>query len=381
MGSASPGRQGQPAAVSQKRRARPAGSRSGGRLYGALDLGTNNCRLLIAEPRGRGFRVVEAFSEIVRLGEDMKRDGQLQQAAMDRAVDALRSVSERMARRENLTFRCVTTQACREAANGKDFIERVRLETGIQLEMISPREEARLAVLGCSDLLDHNYQRCLVIDIGGGSSEISQVEIAPEAERRGPPKILRWSSSPIGVVNLAERHPEIADREAWYEAMLADARTQLQWPPTGVSEREAAEACGNCYVIGTSGTVTSLAGVHLKLPRYDRRHIDGVWLDHADMRAAIDALIAVDHDGRAQHPCVGPQRADLVLAGCAIFEAVLEQSPCERIRVADRGLREGILISLMQGGGRRKPRRRKRNRSAPRSASNVNPASASGNDQ
>lgn len=339
---------------------RKPGRRDDRGCFGALDLGTNNCRLLIAEPTRHGFRVVEAFSQIVRLGEGLKATGELQPGAVDRTLGALRQAAEKIARRPGIRYRCVTTQACREARNGADFIRRVRAETGIELEVISPREEARLAVLGCADLFDQRYRRCLVVDIGGGSTEVSQVEIPagdPDARQRQTPRIIRWSSSPIGVVNLAERHPEKADRAVWYREMLEDARAVLDWPPRGLDADAEREARINCYVIGTSGTVTSLAGVHLDLPRYDRRHVDGMWLHRPDMQAAVQTLLGVDRDARAQNPCVGHDRADLVLAGCAIFDAVLEQAPAEHIRVADRGLREGILMSLIHG-----PRRRRRGR-------------------
>jgi exopolyphosphatase / guanosine-5'-triphosphate,3'-diphosphate pyrophosphatase len=329
-------------------------------LFAALDLGTNNCRLLIAEPRADGFQVVEAFSQIVRLGEGLKEKGGLQENAMRRALDALKLVAERMARREGLKFRCVATQACREAANRDEFIERVRTETGIRLEIISPREEARLAVLGCLDLFDPEFQRCLVIDIGGGSTEVCQVEIprpVAGAEARTAPRILCWSSSNVGVVNLSERHRECEPRIDWYHAMRDDALAILDWPPRDNTGAVREAACDNCYVIGTSGTVTSLAGVYKKLPRYDRRAIDGTWLPVEGMRSAIDELLALPAEERAKNPCVGHDRADLVLAGCAIFEAVLERAPCSRIRVADRGLREGILMSLIHGPKRR-PRRR-----------------------
>lgn len=338
-------------------------SGSGHPAFAALDLGTNNCRLLVAHRDQGGFRVRDAFSRIVRLGEGLGDHGALSGPAMDRALEALKICASKL-RQHNITrARCVATQACRSAINGGEFIDRVRDQTGIVLEVIDPEEEARLAVMGCLDLMDLNANAALVIDIGGGSTELSWVDLAAmrsqsARERLMNPPILAWASFDIGVVSLAEALPETPDRDAWYADMVANARAKMRWP-AGAQTLGDIFAAGEGHIVGTSGAVTSLAGVHLDLPRYQRDRVDGLWMSQGEAHAARDHLLAMSLANRARHPCIGPDRADLVLAGAAILDAVLGDWPCQRLRVADRGVREGLLMSLIHANRRRRRRRRR----------------------
>ncbi len=328
--------------------------------YGALDLGTNNCRLLIATPSGSGgFRVVEAYSRIVRLGEGLSLSGRLSDAAMDRAMAALKVSAEKVRRRRVLRLRAIATQACRMAENGAAFIARVAEETGLQLQIISPQEEARLSVAGCLNLIDRTADAALVVDVGGGSTELSWVDLKG-APPTGTPPLRAWLSIPIGVVTLAERFPEgEAATEAWFREMVDTVKAQITAFPRADGLREVFDA-DRAHLIGTSGAITSLAGLHLNLPRYDRSRVDGIWMTRDQCEAAARRLLALSPQARAAQPCIGPDRADLVLAGAAILQAVQEIWPCTRVRVADRGLREGILLSLMsERNGRRKRRRRR----------------------
>lgn len=324
-------------------------------LYGALDLGTNNCRLLIAKPARDGFRVVDSFSRIVRLGEGLSRTGRLDVAAMDRAYEALMLCGERVAKRgvESSRLMAVATQACRQAENGPAFIERVRAGTGLQLRIIDPMEEARLAVRGCLNLFDPSADAVLVVDVGGGSTELNWLA------KRGDAFVLEgWMSAPVGVVTLAERHPEPGGGlEDWYEAMVADMSTAIADAPVDPGFRRHFTG-GRAHMVGTSGAITSLAGIHLGLRRYQRNLVDGLWMTRSDCEAAADTLKRLGAAGRAAEPCIGPDRADLVLAGAAIMEAVQRAWPSERVRVADRGLREGLLLQQMRED--RKPARRRR---------------------
>jgi exopolyphosphatase/guanosine-5'-triphosphate,3'-diphosphate pyrophosphatase len=324
-------------------------------LYGALDLGTNNCRLLIAKPARDGFRVVDSFSRIVRLGEGLSRTGRLDDAAMDRAYEALMLCGERVAKRgvESSRLMAVATQACRQAENGPAFIERVRAGTGLQLRIIDPMEEARLAVRGCLNLFDPSADAVLVVDVGGGSTELNWLA------KRGDTFVLEgWMSAPVGVVTLAERHPEPGGGlEDWYEAMVADMSTAIADAPVDPGFRRHFTG-GRAHMVGTSGAITSLAGIHLGLRRYQRNLVDGLWMTRSDCEAAADTLKRLGAAGRAAEPCIGPDRADLVLAGAAIMEAVQRAWPSERVRVADRGLREGLLLQQMRED--RKPARRRR---------------------
>ena len=340
------------------------GSAAAGRdapLYGALDLGTNNCRLLIARPARDGFRVVDSFSRIVRLGEGLTHTGRLDDAAMDRAYDALSSCAERVMRKglDSSRLTAVATQACRQAENGEAFIERVRKGTGLRLRIIDPAEEARLSVEGCLNLFDPRAEAVLVIDVGGGSTELSWLR-----KQGREMKTVAWMSAPLGVVTLAERHLEPEDvhgpdGEAWYEAMVADMGAAITAGGVVDAEMRALFESGRGHMVGTSGAITSLAGIHLNLRRYQRDRIDGLWMSRTQCEEAADRLKALGPLGRAAEACIGPDRADLVLAGAAILEAVQRAWPCERVRVADRGLREGLLLQRMRED--RKPRRRRRN--------------------
>lgn len=340
---------------------RERGADAGGKvLYGALDLGTNNCRLLIATPNGRGFRVVDAYSRIVRLGEGLSQTGRLSDAAMERALAALRVSAEKVRRRGVSRFKAIATQACRSALNGAEFIERVAAETGLRLEVISPKEEARLSVAGCANLLDRQSDAALVVDVGGGSTELSWVDLKAKGQVPGRPSILAWRSIPLGVVTLAEDFPEDPGAsEAWFRRMVDCFRDRLADFRDADALRPAFDA-GLAHIIGTSGAITSLAGLHLDLPRYDRSRVDGIWMTRAECEASAGRLIAMSLAERAAQPCIGPERADLVLAGAAILQAVQELWSCDRVRVADRGLREGLLLSMMSSRGRRRPSGRRR---------------------
>lgn len=341
--------------------------------YAALDLGTNNCRLLIASPAPGGFRIVEAYSRIVRLGEGLTATGRLQEAAMERALVALSACAERIRKRRVSGLRAIATQACRAADNGAEFIERVRERTGLALEIITPKEEAQLSVAGCLNLFDlDGADAALVVDVGGGSTELSWVDLTDPALRQRGGRfnartlpIRAWLSMPVGVVSLAERFPEAGDDpEIWFGAMVDDVKKRIEAFPHAEKMRPTF-ALGRTQLVGTSGAITSLAGIHLQLPRYDRNKVDGLWMSEESCRAVTDRLLSLTQAQRAQEPCIGAERADLVLAGAAILRAVQETWPCARNRVADRGLREGLLLSLMnppsarrrrkRGGRRRKP--------------------------
>jgi exopolyphosphatase/guanosine-5'-triphosphate,3'-diphosphate pyrophosphatase len=328
-------------------------------VYGALDLGTNNCRLLIAKPSRRGFLVIDAFSRIIRLGEGVLNSGQLSQAAMTRTIEALKVCADKMHRRQVTRSRLIATEACRIAANSGEFIERVRRETGLEIEIVTQETEAKLAVSGCASLIDRNCDWTLVFDIGGGSSELIWLDLAElgHPHRRDLHDrvdvqncIAAWTSLPIGVVNLAERHGGREVSREGYEAMVADVMAAIK--SFEAKHRFGAKiARSRAHFLGTSGTVTTISGIHLKLPVYERSRVDGCWLNVQDVRAVSNNLISMSYAERVAQPCIGHERADLVLAGCAILEALLRTWPCQRLRVADRGLREGILAMLMAEDG------------------------------
>ncbi|MFK3777916.1 Ppx/GppA phosphatase family protein [Agrobacterium sp. NPDC089420] len=319
-------------------------------MYAALDLGTNNCRLLIAQPTRPGqFRVVDAFSRIVRLGEGLVSSGRLSDDAMDRAVEALKVCSAKLSGRPIRRMRLIATEACRAASNGEEFLARVTRETGLKLEIISRETEARLAVSGCASLVGREARSVVLFDIGGGSSEIAVIKVGENRSNRLANHITHWTSLPVGVVTLSERHGGRDVTPDVFAAMVREVEGLLDafhCPPLAPQIHHE-----DFHLIGTSGTVTTLAGVHLDLPRYDRRKVDGLWLSDAEVTAMQDKLLAWDFAGRAANACIGPDRADLVLAGCAILEAIRRRWPARRMRVADRGLREGLLTDMMADDG------------------------------
>jgi exopolyphosphatase/guanosine-5'-triphosphate,3'-diphosphate pyrophosphatase len=317
-------------------------------IYAALDLGTNNCRLLIARPSDNGFTVVDAFSRIVRLGEGLAATGRLSDVAMDRAVAALTICADKLQRRKVTLVHSVATEACRRACNGHEFVMRVRRETGIALDIISAEQEARLAVLGCHALLEPGDGPALIFDIGGGSTELVLIETGGAL-----PRIVDWFSAPWGVVSLTETEPHDwagrADRLSAYARMRG--RVAEAFAP--FAQALAAGGHAPTRLLGTSGTVTTLGSVHLGLATYDRRAVDGLIVPALAMRDISARLSAMSVTERTALPCIGHERADLVVAGCAILEAIIDIWPAERLGIADRGIREGILRSLMAHEGGR----------------------------
>jgi exopolyphosphatase/guanosine-5'-triphosphate,3'-diphosphate pyrophosphatase len=314
-------------------------------VYGALDLGTNNCRLLLAEPGAGGFQVVDAFSRIVRLGEGASRTGRLDEAAIRRTIEALRVCANKLVWRRVKRHRLVATEACRTAENGLEFIERVKSETGLWLEVIDRQTEAELAVAGAEPLIEAGAARIVVFDIGGGSTEIVWLE------RKANGRAIRdWISLPAGVVTVAEMFGGVEVTCGTYGDMCRHIRGLLEPFRARIAAAIGGQPAPD-HLLGTSGTVTTIAGVQMGLQRYDRSRVDGSWLEAREIAEVTAKLLTMSHAERAMSPCIGHDRADLVLAGCAILEEILHAFPAVRLRVADRGLREGILTSLMQEDG------------------------------
>ena len=354
------------------KRERRSPRQRGGRfdhIYAALDLGTNNCRLLIARPDGSSFRVLDAFSRVVRLGEGVDDTNRLSEQAMDRAIEALHVCADKMGRRQVTRARAIATEACRRAENGDEFVARVRRETGLTLDVIGAGEEARLAVAGCAPLFDSRRECLLVFDIGGGSTELVWIDLhdMPRGRRRDillgvhsegvDPATLEldiqtlarnahWTSLPVGVVTLAERFKTVADERERFDAMR-DFTKSLIAPFAAAGAGATEDRLMRMQLLGTSGTITTLAGVYLDLPRYNRSMVDGLWLERMALSSLIDNLLSMTHAERSLIPCIGDDRSELVISGASILSAILHYWPTEKLRVADRGLREGLLYGLM----------------------------------
>jgi len=315
--------------------------------FAALDLGTNNCRLLVARPSGSGFTVIDSFSRIIRLGEGINETGRLSEPAIERAINALRVCVSKLRRWRVRYGRYVATEACRKASNCGEFLDRAAYEANVRLEIIDAGEEAALAARGCGPLLTAKRENAVVFDIGGGSTEVIWLATPPG----GPITFLDSISIPMGVVTMADRLRGQEITPDLYNSLKHDARMPLGAFDTkhGISQRIRA---GRVQMLGASGTVTTVAGIHKRLPRYRRDAVDGTLMDFKEIDAVTEHLFAIGANGRRANPCVGPERADLVLPGCAILDAIRDEWPVGRLRVADRGVREGILLSLMQDGYR-----------------------------
>lgn len=318
--------------------------------YAALDLGTNNCRLLIARPTHQGagsagFRIVDCFSRIVRLGEGVSQTGRLGDAAMGRTLEALEICRAKMNARGVTRARLIATEACRAAENGAEFVARVHAQMGLELEVVDRETEAHLAAAGCASLADPAAEAVLLFDIGGGSSEIIWLDGAGRGTAPALSERIRfWVSLKLGVVTLAEKFGGIDVGHETFEAMVDCVTSELDG---FIASAATLGRRANFHLLGTSGTVTTIGGIFLDLPRYDRRRVDGLWMSDSEIDATVGRLRLMSYRERVANGCIGPERADLVLAGCAILEAIRRAFPAERVRIADRGLREGILLQLM----------------------------------
>ena len=351
--------------------------------YAAIDLGTNSCRLVIATPTPSSFRIVETFSKITRLGEGIINNNELSKAAVKRTIGALKVCAGVLAEYAPICrSRYVATAACRRAVNCKPFLELVKKETGLSLEIISSQEESRLAVVGCIPLLARNIKRALVFDIGGGSTEISLARTT----NRGNTFIEGFISLPYGVVTISEAFPSHDMTDLAYDTIIERTHKILS---EFEDKHHICEAIANqeIQVIGTSGTVTVLGAVHLNLPRYNRSAVDGIAMSKQDIERTISKIKRLGDDGRKRHPCIGASKADLTMAGCAIIEALTSFWPISEITVADRGIREGILLDMMHSPkrpfGRKKHKPRypfSRSRGANRSFNNYQPRQGAAND-
>lgn len=319
--------------------------------YAAVDLGTNNCRLLIVEPQGSGFRVVDSFSRIVRLGGGLENTGNLSPEAMRRTIEAVRVCAAKIRGHRVKHVRCVATEACRRAENGEAFIRQIEKATRLRFEIIGGGAEAELAAIGCGALFDRDFPNAVVFDIGGGSTEITSLSL-----KRGRYELMDTVSLPIGVVRLSEKHDGRHMTREVYNRILDEAERMIgEFAARQVSDFGRLE---NLQLLGTSGTVTTLAAVHLGLPKYDRNRVDGTVMRRADVLNVIRSLMEMPYEERRKNACIGRDRADMVLSGCAVLEAVVRTWPLETLKVADRGLREGILLRLIRKVQRREKKRR-----------------------
>ncbi|MGR3434947.1 MAG: Ppx/GppA phosphatase family protein [Shimia sp.] len=332
-------------------------------LYAALDLGTNSCRMLIARPKGNQFEVVDSFSKAVQLGSGLEATGKLSRASMAKTVQAMRICRQKLKQHKVDRMRLVATEACRRATNARDFVRYVRRETGLQLDIIAPKDEARYAVISCAPLVSKKTEQLLVVDIGGGSTELVWIDLreVPRKDRRaaimemhagfdGPPggaKVVDWISVPLGVATLREQFDDVSDDAARFALMSCHFEEALAdfTPYATEQSREGFQ------IIGTSGTVTTVAASHLGLRRYDRTKVDGLRMTSDEIDRVIRAYLDLGPSGRRADPRIGRDRQALIMSGAAILQALLRAWPTDKLSVADRGLREGLLYAQMNADG------------------------------
>ena len=335
-------------------------------LYAALDLGTNSCRMLIAEPVGNQFKVIDSFSKSVQLGLGLEHSGRLSRASIHRTLQALRVCRQKLKRHKVGKMRLVATEACRRASNGADFMERIKRETGLTLDIITPLEEAQLAVVSCAPLVSSGTDQLLVVDIGGGSTELVWIDltrVAPEARARAimrmhlgfkslegdqsGARVVDWISVPLGVATLRDQFNDVEDDAARFALMSWYFEENLAEFAPYKSE----QVRDGFQIVGTSGTVTTVAASHLGLKRYDRNKVDGVTMTSDEIDTVIRRYLSLGEDGRRRDPRIGQDRQALIMSGSAILQALLRCWPTDRLSVADRGLREGMLYAQMARDG------------------------------
>ncbi len=343
------------------------GDKDPAELYAALDLGTNSCRMLIAQPKGNQFHVIDSFSKSVQLGLGLERTGKLSRASMNRTMQALKICQKKLAKHDVRHMRLVATEACRRAKNGPGFLRSIRHETGLTLDIIEPEEEARLAVISCAPLVSTKTEQLMVVDIGGGSTELVWIDISrvPKVER--PRAIMRlhagfvpddnspfaaarvvdWISVPLGVATLRDQFVDVEDDAARFALMSWFFEENL----SEFSPYEAEQAREGFQIIGTSGTVTTVAASHLGLRRYDRNKVDGLRMTSDQIDKVIRTYLDLGPEGRRADPRIGRDRHALIMSGAAILQALLRVWPTDRLSVADRGLREGLLYAQMSADG------------------------------
>ena len=335
-----------------------------GALYAALDLGTNSCRMLIARPRGSQFQVLDSFSKAVQLGHGLEASERLSRAAMVRTIQALRICQKKIEKHGVRRMRLVATEACRRARNARDFIRQVRRETGLSLEIIQPEEEARLAVISCAPLVSTRTEQLLVVDIGGGSTELVWIDLSlvappdrPRAIMRlhhgfattgvGEARVVDWISVPLGVATLKDQFTDVEDDSARFALMSWFFEENL----ANFSPYNAENPREGFQIIGTSGTITTVAASFLGLRRYDRAKVDGLSMTSAQIDSVIREYLSLGPEGRRTDPRIGRDRHSLIMSGAAILQALMRIWPTDRLSVADRGLREGLLYAQMSADG------------------------------
>lgn len=310
--------------------------------FAAIDLGTNSCRLLVGRYDGV-LKIVDSYSKVVRLGENLGQTNLLCEEAIERSLKTLKICVEKVKNNDVTHIRAVATEACRRAMNTSILLDRAKNDLDLTIEVISNEEEALLALTGCSGAFQGNIPYGIVFDIGGGSTEIMWVAI-----KEGIPNfdVMDWISLPFGVVTLSDAYGAYSTSPRIYDQIRKKIKEKLI-PFSEKNKIQNYIHARQVQMVGTSGTGTTLAAIHLKLQRYDRYLIDGIYLRGSEIRSITQSILHMTPKQRNSHPCIGVGRSDLAITGAAILEGICDTWTLPWIRVADRGVREGILMSLI----------------------------------
>ncbi len=301
--------------------------------FASIDIGTNTISLLIAEINEAGdFNNIQSENRITRLGAGFAQNNTLSGPAIERALATLIAMRALLEKEKIDRFVVTGTSAVRKAKNRKDFLESVKQKTGFEITVISGEEEARCTLLGISLLFQDRNKTTVVIDIGGGSTELIADDWA------GPPFL---SSTPLGAVTLSEGYllsdPPTAREMKSLENVIAAELAKIEHPMPSA-----------CRFVGTAGTLTTLAAIDQKMTRYDPDRINGYRLSYSGIEGIVNELARLPIQKRQSVPGLEKGREDLIVSGGLILLSVMKRFGYHQVLVSDYGLREGLLIDLYQ---------------------------------
>ena len=300
--------------------------------FAAIDLGSTNCRLVIVDIIEDKYKIICSFSEILNLGRNLSFSNEFNDEIIEKTIEIFKIISQKLKYYNVLSYRCVATEACRQSINSDELVKRIHERTNIEIEIIPSKEEARLCLKSC---LNHNVNLNdfnLVFDIGGGSTEIIIFDSIYSN------KDFDFLSIPIGVINFSEKvslfKTEKVLGQLEKQMMFFSKKKKIHNEPISI--------------IGSCGTVTTLCAIHLKLNYYQKSLVDNTLLEIEDLKQTCNFVKRLSSEEKEKHPCIGPQRINLLDNGILILEKILESWPVKRILVSDRGLREGIILDQIK---------------------------------
>lgn len=306
-------------------------------VFASIDLGTNTVRLLVVTGNSKGFTTLHSNQLITRLGEGLSHSGILKDIAMERTIKAVLDFKREASKYSPFAIWVAATSAVREAKNRNEFIEKIREVTGLELEVIPWEEEARRTLLGVFSGLDGNIKKAIVFDIGGGSTEyILTVD----------KRLVKSVGTALGVVHLSEKYirkdpvddGELIILESVITNKIRNVKSQLH---------DVLCTMHDVRLIGTAGTVTTIAALDLNLHPYDPAKVNGYVLNIENVKEILKKLKNMTLEERRNIPALESGREDLIIPGAVIVIKTMEIFGFNEMIVSDYGLREGIILAKM----------------------------------